>query len=159
MFDYQKTDRYFAQVSNDIKEIAEEELKSLGASETRQAFRGISFKADQAALYSINFNSRLINRVLAPLMSFTCHSDRYLYKRALEIPWEDLLNSSMTFAVFASVSNSSIRHSKFASLRLKDAVADYFRKKEGNRPSVDTRYPDLWFNLHIHVLEILDRKW
>ena len=149
MYNYQETNRYFAQVANDIKDIAEEEVQSLGADNTRKTYRGIYFTATQKALYSINFNSCLINRVLAPLISFNCHSDRYLYKISSQVQWEDFLDCSQTFAVFATVSHSSIKHSKFAALRLKDAVVDYFRARTGERPSIDTRDPDLWINLYI----------
>jgi putative N6-adenine-specific DNA methylase len=150
MFEYQKTGRYFAQVSDDIKDIAEEELLSLGARGTRPGYRVISFAADHEALYAVNFHSRLINRVLAPLISFDCHSDKYLYNRALQIRWDNFLDISMTFAIFASVSNSSIRHSRFAALRLKDAIVDYFQNALGGRPSIDTKNPDVWFNLYIN---------
>ncbi len=149
MYNYQKTNRYFAQAADDIKDIAEEELLSLGAQKTSQAYRGIYFTADTQELYTINFHSRLINRVLAPLISFNCRSDELLYKKSLQVNWEDFLNPTKTFAVFASVTNSSIKHSKFASLRLKDAIVDYFRNRTGKRPSIDTREPDVWFNLHI----------
>jgi putative N6-adenine-specific DNA methylase len=54
-----------------------------------------------------------------------------------------------TFAIFATVSNSSIKHSHYASLVLKDAIADYFRAKTGERPSIDKENPDVWLNLHI----------
>ena len=149
MYNYQKNNRYFAQAADDIKDIAEEELLSFGAQKTSQAYRGIYFTANTKELYTINFHSRLINRVLAPLISFNCRSDEFLYKKSLQVNWEDFLNPSKTFAVFASVSNSSIKHSKFASLRLKDAIVDYFRNRTGKRPSIDTREPDVWFNLHI----------
>ncbi len=149
MYSYQKTNRYFAQTADDIKDIAEEELLALGASEISHAYRGIHFNAAPKALYSINYHSRLINRALAPLVTFNCHSDRYLYKKSMEIHWEDFLDASKTFAVFASVSHSTINHSKFAALRLKDAVVDYFRERTGERPSIDRRDPDLWLNLHL----------
>ncbi|MGB5893413.1 MAG: THUMP domain-containing protein [Ignavibacteriaceae bacterium] len=149
MYNYQKTNRYFAQAADDIKDIAEEELLSLGAQNTSQAYRGIYFTANTKELYTINFHSRLINRVLAPLISFNCRSDELLYKRSLQVNWEDFLDSSKTFAVFASVTNSTINHSKFASLRLKDSIVDYFRNRTGKRPSIDTREPDVWFNLYI----------
>jgi putative N6-adenine-specific DNA methylase len=149
LYNYQKTNRYFAQAADDIKDIAEEELLSFGAQNTSQAYRGIYFTANIKSLYTINFHSRLINRVLAPLISFNCRSDDLLYKKSLQVNWEDFLDPSKTFAVFASVTNSSIKHSKFASLRLKDAIVDYFRKRTGKRPSIDTREPDVWFNLHI----------
>ena len=54
-----------------------------------------------------------------------------------------------TFAVSANVSDSAISHSKFAALRLKDAVADYFKEKSGQRPNVSVRNPDILLNLHI----------
>jgi len=149
LYNYQKTNRYFAQAADDIKDIAEEELHSFGAQKTSQAYRGIYFTANTKELYTINFHSRFINRVLAPLISFTCRSEKLLYKKSLQVNWEDFLDPSKTFAVFASVTNSSINHSKFASLRLKDAIVDYFRNLTGKRPSIDKREPDVWFNLHI----------
>ncbi len=150
MYNYQKTNRYFALVADDIKQIAEQELQSIGALETSQVYRGIYFTANPEVLYSVNYFSRLINRVLAPLISFTCHSDRTLYKKASQIQWNDFLDPSRTFAVFATVSHSSIKHSKFAALRLKDAVVDYFKDRSGKRPSIDTKDPDLWLNLYIN---------
>jgi putative N6-adenine-specific DNA methylase len=155
MYQYQKTNRYFAQTADDITDITEEEIKSLGATETKLAYRGIYFTADQKTLYTINFHSRLINRILAPIISFKCHSDRYLYKIASQIKWEDFFDPTQTFAVFSSVSHSRIRHSKFAALRLKDAVVDYFRTEIGERPSIDTRNPDLWLNIHIEHNEAI----
>ncbi len=149
MYIYQESDRYFAQAADDVKDIAEEELRELGASDISHGYRGLHFTADPRTLYAINYHSRLISRVLAPLVSFNCHSDRYLYKKSMEVHWEDFLDASKTFAVFASVSHSRINHSKFAALRLKDAVVDYFRERTGERPSIDRREPDLWLNLHI----------
>ncbi|MBN1277130.1 MAG: class I SAM-dependent RNA methyltransferase [Deltaproteobacteria bacterium] len=149
MYSYQKTNRYFAQAADDIKDIAEEEILSLGGTDIQQAYRGLYFTATRKTLYSINYHARLLNRVLAPLVSFNCHDDRYLYRQASQIQWEDFLSLSNTFAVFATVSNSRIRHSRFAALRLKDAIADQFRSRSGKRPSIDKKRPDIWFNLHI----------
>ena len=155
MYQYQKSNRYFAQVADDIKDIATNELETLGAENIKPVYRGLYFSSSKKALYKINYKSALINRVLAPLLSFNCHSDAYLYKTALKMNWEDFLDSSKTFAVFASVSHSSITHSKFAALRLKDAIADYFKDKTGERPSVDTHNPDIWINLHIEQNEAI----
>ena len=149
MYLYQKTNRYFAQVANDIKDLAAAELDALGASAVSSAYRGLHFNAAPGVLYRINHQSRLISRVLAPLLSFPCPSDDALYRQAAGIHWEDFIDPDRTFAVFASVANSAITHSQFAGLRLKDAVVDYFRQRTGRRPSIDTRSPDVWFNLHI----------
>lgn len=153
MYQYQKNNRYFAQVADDIKDIASDELHSLGAEDIKPAYRGLHFNATLESLYRINYQSVLINRVLAPLLSFKCHSDKYLYQTAVKMEWQEFLSEANTIAVFASVSHSAIRHSKFAALRLKDAIVDYFKDKTGKRPSVDTHNPDIWINLHIEQNE------
>ena len=145
LFQYQDNARYFAQVAGGLEEEGARELADLGARKVSVAYRGLYFNANKAALYRINYCSRLITRVLAPLVEFDCHSDKYLYKKAREIPWSTLLSPSDTFAVFATVTQSKINHSKFAALRLKDAIVDDFRERTGKRPSIDRHYPDLWF--------------
>lgn len=159
MYNYQKSNRYFAQVADDIKDITADELESLGATGIKEAYKGVYFNASQSNLYKINLYSSLINRILAPLYSFDCHSENYLYKTAYDIEWEKLFSSDETFAVFASTINSNINHSKFAALKLKDAIVDRFRNTQGKRPNVDTRNPDVWFNLFIennHAVISLD---
>ncbi len=149
MYNYQKSNRYFAQVADDIKDIAAKELKSLGAEEIDESYKGLYFNASQKVLYKVNLHSALINRVLAPIFSFDCHSENYLYTTAIDIEWEKFFSADETFAVFASTINSKINHSKFAALKMKDAVVDRFRKRENKRPNVDTKYPDIWINLFI----------
>lgn len=149
MYNYQKTNRYFAQVADDIQDITKNELESLGATDVSEAYKGVYFNASQKVLYKVNLHSSLINRVLAPIFSFDCHSENYLYNTALDLEWEKFFDSDETFAVFASTINSKINHSKFAALKLKDAIVDRFRKKYGIRPSVDTRNPSIWINLFI----------
>ncbi len=149
MYHYQTYQRYFAQVGEEIKDITEKELSGFGATKIQQVYRGCYFHADLETLYRINYQSRFISRVLAPIIIFDCHSDNYLYKTARDINWSDFMQTSGTFAIHGTVSHSNITHSRFASLRLKDAIVDYFRDSTGNRPSIDTKNPDVWINLHI----------
>lgn len=149
MYNYQKSNRYFAQAAEDIKDIAKDELELLGATDVEESYKGLYFNASQKVLYKVNLHSALINRVLAPILSFDCHSENYLYKTTYDIEWEKLFNPDETFAVFASTINSKINHSKFAALKLKDAIVDHFRKLKGKRPNIDTKYPDIWINLFI----------
>ncbi len=149
MFNYQKNNRYFASVADDIKDIAETELINLGAQAITPGYKGVYFTASKESLYTINLYARLINRVIAPLVTFSAMSEDELYKSAYNIEWEKLFTNKETFAIFASVSKSNITHSKYASLKLKDAVVDRFRNLTGIRPNVDPKDPDIWFNLHI----------
>jgi putative N6-adenine-specific DNA methylase len=150
LFLYQKKGRYFAQIPGEFETLAAKELESLGAVQLKHGYRGIHFSADKAALYAINYNARLITRVLAPLVKFTCRDREDLYRAGKSIDWTAFFSVRNTFGIFANVSgNSNIRHSKFAALCLKDAVADFFRGKCGSRPDVDGKTPDIWLNLHI----------
>ena len=148
-YQYQKDFRYFAQVADGLKEAGAGELNELGAEDVRPEFSGIHFRADKSTLYRINYLTRILSRCLAPLISFACHDTDTLYQKAKQIEWEDFFAEGNTFAVSANVSNSAISHSKFAALRLKDAVADYFKEITGQRPDVSVRNPDILLNLHI----------
>lgn len=148
-YQYQKNFQFFAQTANDIQDIAEKELASLGATKIRPAYRGLYFTADMRTIYRINYKSLLINRVLAPLQSFTCNSDKAIYNKGRQIPWEEFLSLSDTFAVFAAVSKSNVTHSQYAALKLKDSIVDRFREKTGQRPSVDPKNPNLWIHLFL----------
>ena len=102
------------------------------------------------SLYRINYQARFITRVLAPLMSFPCRDRDDLYRVGSAIDWAQIFSVDQTFGIFSNVSgNEQITHSNFASLCLKDAVADHFRGKCGRRPDVDRTDPDIWLNLHI----------
>ena len=149
MYEYQITKRYFAQIAESIKDLGIQELHDLGASNITPEYGGLYFNAGKEALYRINYSSRLVSRVLAPLVSFNCRAPEQLYKKARGIKWMDFISARGTFAVFGNVSDSSITNSHYASLRLKDAIADSFREKSGRRPDVDTRDPDIWLNIYI----------
>jgi len=149
MYTYQKSGRYFAQVAQGLEDLGSRELQKLGAQDIKPGHRGYFFSADRGTLYRLNYCSRILSRILAPLLRFDCHSDKYLYKTASNLDWPSLIDLKNTFAVKANVSHSKIKHSQYAALRLKDAIVDAFRKNTGKRPNVDTRDPDVLFNLHI----------
>ena len=149
MFTYQKSDRYFAQIAEGLEDLGRKELQELGARDIKPGYRGFYFSADKDSLYRLSYCSRLLSRVLAPLILFDCHSAKYLYKTACKIDWASLIDLKDTFAVKANVSHSKITHSQYASLRLKDAIVDVFRSNTGERPNVDTKTPDVLFNLYI----------
>lgn len=147
---YEKNSQYFAQVSESVKELAINEIKNLGGYGLKSVFRGIWFKSSKEDFYKINYNARLLSRVLAPLATFECIEKDDLYKAARKIRWEEFLTVDQTFSIMANVSESDITHSNFAGLRVKDAIADYFRDRSNKRPSVDSKDPWITINVHIH---------
>ena len=149
MYEYQRNNRYFAQIADGIKELGAQELSELGAREITPAYGGIYFSAAKEALYQINYSSRLASRILAPLVSFNCRTADQLYEKAIQINWRDFISEENTFAVFGNVSDSRINNSHYAALRLKDGIVDSFRERRGKRPDIDTRNPDIWLNIYI----------
>ncbi|MBF0100347.1 MAG: class I SAM-dependent RNA methyltransferase [Desulfobacterales bacterium] len=149
MYLYQKNNSFFAQVQDGLEELGKQELSKLGATNISTVYRGMYFTADMSTLFHINYHARIITRILAPLLQFTCHDPDVLYKKAKTIEWQDFFSHHHTFCVFANVSNSKINHSQYAALRVKDAIADYFREKCNARPSVDRHSPDVYISLYI----------
>ena len=87
MFEYQKTNRYFAQFAEGFEELVANELADLGARQIAPGFRGMHFCADRQTLYGINYRSRLASRVLAPLKRFDCRDREDLYREGKSIDW------------------------------------------------------------------------
>jgi putative N6-adenine-specific DNA methylase len=148
-FEYQRKPRYFAQIAGSMEDLGAQELSELGARSITPAYRGLYFEADKATLYRINYTSRLLTRVLAPLTTFSCHSPRVLYKKAKETAWDHLFRAHETFAVHATVTHSKISHSQYAALCVKDAIADYFREKADQRPAVDRTEPNVRIRVYM----------
>lgn len=147
---YQKTNHYFGQLASGTEKCGMDELKELGASNIKPGYLGVYFCANQRTLYDIVYRTRIFSRILAPLIVFDCHSEKYLYKTAQNIDWTDFLTLTKTFAITANVADSNIRNSQYAGQIFKDAIVDQFREKTGERPNVDTHNPDLQLNLYIH---------
>jgi putative N6-adenine-specific DNA methylase len=141
--------KILGQISQGLEELGAAELQRLGATKTEPTYRGVFCEADAATVMRVNYESRLFDRFLLPLVSFGCHSSDYLYQRALQYPWENLFGVELTFAISAASSESNVNHSKWATLRLKDGIVDHFREICGRRPSVDRYDADVNLDLRI----------
>ena len=132
-----------------MEEVLARELEQAGATEIEIGNRAVSFKGDKKLLYKVNLCSRVATRFLVPLLQFEANNADALYDHAKSIDWSMYLDTNMTFAVDSTVYSESFTHSRFVTYRVKDAIADYFMEKEGERPSVGLTNPDLIVNIHI----------
>ena len=133
-----------------LEEILADELKNLGAQNIKIQNRAVSFKGDTGFMYKANLNLRTCLRILKPIQTFQAQNEKELYKNILKIDWEKYLTTESTFATHATTNSEVFNHSKYASLLVKDGIADYFRNKYDKRPNVDPENPDLTINLHIN---------
>lgn len=141
--------RLFATTAKGVEAVLARELERLGMREVKGETGGVSFTGNATDVYRANLWLRTANRVLLQLVEFECRSEDELYENVRRVDWREHLNSKMTLAVDANVRDSAITHSKYAALKVKDAVVDQFRQRTGARPSVDVSNPDLRINVHI----------
>lgn len=139
----------FATTTRGTEDLLAEELTALGAQRVRQDRGGVRFMANLLEALRICLWTRIAMRVLWPLGDFKVVGAEGLYQAAAQVPWEEHLNASTTFAVDATLKDSEHDHSGFVALKIKDAVVDRLREKLGARPDVDTRNPAVRIVAHI----------
>lgn len=92
---------------------------------------------------ALNLGSRLAQRVLWQVAEGPYVQEQDLYDLARQVRWADWITPRHTLRVDAAAWRSPLHSLNFAGLRIKDAVCDQMREQTGERPSVDTRHPDL----------------
>ena len=132
-----------------LEELLKSELEELGAKECEILNRAVEFEGDYELLYKVNYQSRLSIKILVELVSFKARNEDELYQNCYDYAWEELFGIDNTFAIFSTVNSRNFKHTKYVSLKMKDAIADRFREKFNKRPSVSIENPDYQFNLHI----------
>lgn len=134
-----------------LEDVLVEELKEIGAENIKKGNRVVTFEGDKRLMYKANLWLRTGLKVLKPVKSFRAESEEELYQQIKRMNWAEYMDNDMTFAIDSTVKSSVFRHSKYAALKVKDAIADYFRSKTGKRPSVSVENPDL--RIHIHIAD------
>lgn len=133
-----------------LEEVLEKELQAMGIEQTEQIKRGVVIPYSQKNLYKTNVSCRVSMRVLAPVFTFEANDTDELYEKALALPWTKYQDVNQTFAIYHSINSKIFTHSQYATFRIKDALCDAFRKENDRRPNVETRRPDIYWNLHIY---------
>jgi putative N6-adenine-specific DNA methylase len=141
--------RFIAKTLYGLEQVLARELTDSGASKVEIANRAVFFEGDKRLLYQVNYCSRTALSFLQPVSEFRIRTKEDLYSYGQKIEWTNYLDENGTFSVSPVVNSTLFGHTGYAALVLKDSIADYFRKKTGERPSVDTVNPDLLINLHI----------
>ncbi len=131
-----------------LEEVLAAEIQALGGENIKKIKRAVACEGNLSFMYSANYNLRTALRVLVPIYSFKAKNEQELYDQVLKFNWSDYMEVHQTFAIDNSVFSDLFRHSKYATLKMKDAIADQFREKYRSRPSIDVENPDVRFDLH-----------
>jgi putative N6-adenine-specific DNA methylase len=141
--------KFVAKTLYGLEKVLAEELINMGAADVLAVNRAVLFKGDKNLLYRANYCTRTALSILMPVTEFRIRSKDDLYNGGSKVEWDNLMDADDTFSIVPVINSQHFNHTGYAGLILKDAIADYFRKKTERRPSVDTSDPRILINLHI----------
>lgn len=144
---------YFAICPRGLETLLQDELAALGATELNITHGGVHFAGDWAVCYRANLESRLATRILWHLVTAPYTREDDIYRLAVRQLWPNHFSVANTFRVVTTAIKCPLKSLDFVTLRVKDAVCDRFREDAGERPNIDTRYPDV----SVHVFLTADR--
>ncbi|MBU0682072.1 MAG: bifunctional 23S rRNA (guanine(2069)-N(7))-methyltransferase RlmK/23S rRNA (guanine(2445)-N(2))-methyltransferase RlmL [Proteobacteria bacterium] len=138
-----------ATCSAGLEELVASEIRSFGGQDLEILTGAVTFQGNLPVAYRCCLWSRFTSRILLSLSRFPAPDTDALYEGVKAVAWNDHMHAENTLSVDCVLSDSQINHSHFAALRVKDAVVDYFRDMVGERPSVDSKQPDIRLNVFI----------
>ena len=112
-----------------------EELEELGYAVIREEAAGVFVRGTMHDCMFLNLHLRTGLRVLWKIANFQARNADRFYFSAVKLPWENWIPSNGYVSIISSVRNETIRNTKFANLKLKDALVDRLREKTGERPN------------------------
>lgn len=111
--------------------------------------RMVSFTGDKAMMYRANFALRTAIRILKPIEHFKAKSPDQVYENVLKMDWSKYISEGQTFSVDSVVYSNEFSNSRFVTYKVKDAIVDQFRTKNGRRPNISVSDPNIRINIHI----------
>ncbi len=132
-----------------FEDILSEEIIKITGITPKIGKRAVYLEGDLKIIYQLNLYCRLALDVLVELHHYKAKNEDELYKGALKHDWSNEFSIQETFSLNSVVHSPFFNHSKYASLKIKDAIVDQFKKNEGSRPSVDRENPDHRFLIRI----------
>jgi len=133
----------FAPCPRGLETVLADELAALGAERIEPIDGGVSFAGDTRLMLRANLECRTASRVLLKVTEGRYRYEKDVYSLAKHVDWTQYFEVSNTIKVKTDGIGSKVKSLDFVSLTVKDAVCDVFRAACGERPSVDTRFPDV----------------
>lgn len=147
--------RLFAICPGGLDDILKYEIETMGAKVLDIYSGGVEFEGNLEMAYRACLSLRTASRVLLLIQDMkNIHREDELYDAVRSVEWVKIFSPASTFAVYFTETNNKARknniNSQFWALKAKDAIADYFNDRFGERPNVDRHAPDIAIKLHLH---------
>ena len=110
------------------------ELQALKFPILSETIAGVETEGVFNDAYVLNLSLRTGHRVLFLIKKFIANNADELYRGLSVVNWEDYIPEDGYLCVTASVENKTIKDSRYAILKCKDAIVDRIKEKRGQRP-------------------------
>jgi putative N6-adenine-specific DNA methylase len=139
-----------AKTFSGLEPVLAKEIEAIGGKNIEAGRRAVFYEGNLETIYKSNYWLRTALRILKEIAVFRFNDVDQFYLRCKEVNWLKYFSVNQSFVVNSTVSHSEdFRNSMFASLKVKDAIADHFRNKKGARPNVDTQNPEIFIHAHV----------
>ena len=115
--------------------VLSKELESLGYKSKSVSKLGVEVEGNFTDALKLNLYLRTATRVLLLLKKFKAHNPNELYREVYDFPWQDYISPKGYVSIDSFVINEFITDTRFANLKLKDALVDKMQKVKGKRPN------------------------
>ena len=148
-----RPEQFFAPCPRGLEPLLQGDMTAIGASHVKIVPGGVSFTGSWETCYRANLESRIATRVLWRLASGPYGNETDIYRLAYNVPWPVLFSVDKTIRIYVTAQRSPLKSLEFITLKVKDAVCDRFRAEDGQRPSIDTKNPDVRIHLFLNERE------
>jgi putative N6-adenine-specific DNA methylase len=125
-----------------------EELTALGYPVKSSSILEVTTEGTLRDCMYLNLHLRTAHRVLYRLKSFRAANANQLYRQLQTVNWDQYIPADSYFSVGSYVKNPTIRDTRFANLRVKDAIVDSLQQTYGRRPDSGPRQDRIVVFLH-----------
>lgn len=132
-----------------VEPLLQAEVERITGIEPNAGRSGVRLQGSWRDVMALNLHSRLAQRVLVQLAHQPYQTEQDLYAFVHAVPWEQWFAVRQTFKVEVTARQCPLKSLNFVTLRIKDAIADRFRERQGERPSIDTRWPKVRVFAHL----------
>ena len=128
-----------------------EEISNLGGFNINTYKRFINFECDFETFYRVHFYSRLAFRFYREIASFNCYDKQSLYAGVRDsFDWINWLHFDKTFNVQVTGRTSSLSHTHFTALEVKNSITDLQQAVWNKRSNISLDNPDFIIHLHLN---------
>ena len=128
-----------------------EEISNLGGFNINTYKRFINFECDFETFYRVHFYSRLAFRFYREIASFNCYDKQSLYAGVRDsFDWLNWLHFDKTFNVQVTGRTSSLSHTHFTALEVKNSITDLQKAVWNKRSNISLHNPDFIIHLHLN---------